>query len=158
MVRTFTPAPEGGVVVRLDRREVATLALATEILATVGEPAGDPAAERLSVDAYPGDEAASHEFRRLMSSELDQGRSADRSAFATSLEAAAEGPVTLSAGEAEAWLLVLGEARLVLAARLGIEEEGWGESDDEPMDPAMALLHFLSWMQGSLSEVLLDQL
>ena len=153
----FSPAGDGAVVVRLQPRELETLALVSEILDSVGESDSDPGAARLDVDAYPDDEEASREFRRLMRSEVEQGRTADRSAFAVSLEAAESGQVTLSAAEAEAWLLAIGEARLVLAARLGIEEEGWGEDETE-IDPPTAMLHYLSWVQGSLAEVLLEQL
>lgn len=153
----FSPSGEGGVVVRLKPREFEALELVSEILESVGEVGTDPAAARLDIDAYTDDEEASAEFRRLMRSEVEQSRTSDRSAFTTSLEAADEGQVTLSAGEAEAWLLAVGEARLVLAARLGIKAEGWGEDESE-IDPPMALLHYLSWVQGSLAEALLEQL
>jgi hypothetical protein len=147
----------GGVMVRLDSREIETLQLVTEILESVGDAASDPGAARLDVSTYPEDDDASFEFRRLMASEVETGRNADRSAFSVSLEAANDGELNLSAGEAEAWLVVIGEARLVLAARLGIEAEGWG-ADEDDINPPMALLHYLSWVQGSLSEALLDQL
>jgi hypothetical protein len=143
--------------VTLDEREIETLRLVTEILDSVGDAGDDPGAARLDVSPYPDDDEASFEFRRLMAPEVEQGRNADRSAFISSLEAGEHGEINLSAGEAEAWLVVIGEARLVLAARLGIEEEGWG-ADEDDLNPPMALLHYLSWVQGSLSEALLDQL
>lgn len=153
----FFPVGEGGVEVRLRPREFEALELVSEILDSVGDVETDPGAARLEINAYSDDEEASAEFRRLMRSEVEQGRAADRSAFTASLQAAEGGQVTLSAAEAEAWLLAVGEARLVLAARLGIKAEGWGEDESE-VDPPMALLHYLSWVQGSLSEVLLGQL
>lgn len=152
----FVATRGGGVTVRLRPAEVETLRIVMEILDSVGEREADPGAARLDVSPYPEDDDASFEFKRLMASELEQGRNADRSAFETSLDAASGGEVHLSAGEAEAWLLVIGEARLVLAARLGIEQEGWGEDGD--VEPPMALLHYLSWVQGSLAEALLGQL
>ena len=145
-----------GVRLRLTADEVEMLRVVPQLLGTVGAMPDDPAAERLSLDVYPHDPQAAEEYRRLMATEVEAGRNADRSAFAVSLEAAAEGPVVLSADEAEAWLMVLGEARLALAARLGIEEEGWGEDPNALNDPSMALLHYLSWLQGALTDVLLE--
>lgn len=127
-----------------------------QLLESVGEAPGDPAAERLDIAVYPDDLQAAEEFRRLMSSEMDEGRRTDRSAFAEVLEAAAAGSAVLSLEQAESWLLVLGEARLTLAARMGIEAEGWGEEDSP--EPAMAMLHYLSWLQASLTDVLLEGL
>ena len=48
----------------------------------------------------------------------------------------------------EAFMRVVGEARLVLAARLGIEDDGW-ELEARPDDPEMALLGLLGWVQDS---------
>ncbi len=127
-----------------------------QLLESVGEAPGDSAAERLDIGVYPDDPQATEEFRRLTSSEMAEGRSADRSAFVEVLDAAVTGSAVLSPEQAESWLLVLGEARLTLAARLGIETEGWGEEDSP--EPAMALLHYLSWLQGALTEALLEGL
>jgi hypothetical protein len=107
---------------------------------------------QLDQTPYPEDQEAAGEFRRLMAGELEQSRAADRSAFGITVEQAAGG-LTLSWGEAEAWLRVLGEARLVLAARAGITTSGWEEQLPED-DPTIALLHYLGWMQQSLAEIL----
>lgn len=127
-----------------------------ELLASVDLGSGDPAADRLDQSPYPEEPEAAAEFRRLMAEEMTQSRSADRSAFSVTVEQAPRG-VTLSSGEAEAWLRVLGEARLVLAARLGISADGW-EDDLPEQDPPIALLHYLGFLQGSLAETLEDQL
>jgi len=87
---------------------------------------------------------------------MAQSRAADRSAFALTVEQSSRG-VILSAGEAEAWMRVLAEARLVLASRLGIIEDGW-EDDLPEDDPPVALLHYLGWLQQSLTETLEDYL
>ena len=47
---------------------------------------------------------------------------------------------------------VIGEARLVLAARLGITEDGW----EDDADPEMALLGYLGYLQDGLVGVLSD--
>lgn len=121
------------------------------LLDSVGVPADDPAAARLDPSPYPEDPTAAEEFRRLMGGELEQARSADRSRFSEWLER----PETavLDDEQAGAWLRVLGESRLVLAARLGIEEDGW-ETGSPPGDPAVSLLHYLGWLQEELVEAL----
>lgn len=127
-----------------------------ELLTSVGDRSSDPAADRLEQSPYPDDPEAAAEYRRLMAEEMAQSRSADRSAFELTVEQAPRG-VVLSIGEAEAWLRVLGEARLVLATRLGISNDGW-EEDFPEHDPPVALLHYLGFLQGSLAETLDTQL
>ncbi len=142
----------GGIELTIAPGESAALRTVPRLLDSVGESGEDPAADRLDQDPYPDDPVAAEEFRRFMAEEMTQSRAADRSAFAVTVEQAPQG-VILSEGEAEAWLRVLGEARLVLAARLGIVEEGW--EDDVPEDaPPVVLLHYLGWLQQALAETL----
>jgi len=146
----------GQVELTLERWAADALGAVVELLETVGMIDADPAVGRLDQAPYPDDPEASAEFQRLMAGELEQSRAADRSAFSLTVEQAPRG-VTLSAGEAEAWLRVLAEARLVLASRLGIAEDGW-EDDLPEDDPPVALLHYLGWLQQSLADTLEDQL
>ena len=88
----------------------------------VGKRKEDPAAERFHVAIYPEDDAANDEYWRWMEGELDESRAADRSAFATILDSAADG-VVVSRAEAHGVLRVLVEIRLAVAARLGVETE-----------------------------------
>jgi hypothetical protein len=136
----------------MDPREAEALLLVPDLLDSVGETGSDPGADRLDQAPYPDDPEAAAEYRRLMADELVQSRAADRSAFSLTVEQS-PGGVTLSPGEAEAWLRVLAEGRLVLAARMGISEDGW-EDDLPEDDPAGSLLHYLGWLQGSLAETL----
>ena len=115
-------------------------------MADQAEVAADPAADRLALHAYEDDEDADAEFSRLLTSEVQHGRAADRSAFALTVEAGLDG-VVLSTAEAEAWLRVLAEARLVQAARAELPGGTSSESDQ-------ALFDYLSWLQGSLVEIL----
>ena len=147
-------AVEEGVEVAMQPWEVDALQNVPAVLDTLG--GRDASAEHLDQTPYPDDPEAADEFRRLMASELEQARAADRSAFGVTVEQAATG-LTLSVPEAEAWLRVLGEARLVLAARAGIASDGWEEQFPDD-NPAIALLHYLGWVQQSLAEVLEEQL
>jgi hypothetical protein len=148
-----------GVLLTLFGEEADALTMLPEMLNTVGEVPGDPAASRLTVAAYPDDPEANAEYATWLRSELEVGRAADRSAVEASLAAVREEPVVLSMGEAEAWLIVLNEARLTLAARLEISEEGWGDDFAlEDMEPPMAFLHFLTYLHGELTDVLLEKL
>jgi hypothetical protein len=79
-----------------------------------------------------------------MGDEFRESRAADRSAFELILEAAAAGTVA-SVAEAEAFMRVLNESRLALAARLGVEEEGDMERLEE--DDRGALEYLASLQQ-----------
>ena len=142
----------GQIELTLDPREADALVLLPNLLESVGDSGSDPGADRLDQAPYPDDAEAAAEYRRLMADELVQSRAADRSAFSLTVEQS-PGGVTLSPGEAEAWLRVLAEGRLVLAARMGISEDGW-EDDLPEGDPAVSLLHYLGWLQQSLAETL----
>lgn len=117
----FVPTPEG-IRVTLPEGLVEFLADVPTALDLVGTNESDPAAGRFHVDIYPDDSAANHEYWRWMEEELGQSRAADRSAFATILESAADG-VVVSRGEAEGIVRVLVEIRLALAARLAVDTE-----------------------------------
>ena len=145
---------------RLSREEVDALSLLPGVLASVGREEDDPAAARLSVAAYPNDEEAQAEYGRLMAPELEQQRTRDRATVSSSLDAARRGPVALSTAEADSWLMVINEARLALAARLGISEEGWG-LPGHPRDvpaPEMALLVYLTGVQDDLISALAERI
>ena len=134
--------------------EVHLLGLAPQLLATVDlEDGEDPASARLRYRAHPDDADTDARFRELTERDLMSARSADRVRFVKSMKRG-----TLDLDDAEAWVRVLGEARLVLAARLGIEEGGW-EHDTPPEEPAeMLLLRMLGAVQDELVGVLLDSL
>ncbi|HUO45517.1 MAG TPA: DUF2017 family protein [Acidimicrobiia bacterium] len=141
---------QGGVLVALEPDDIELLSQIPEFLNGVGSAGRDPAADRLRVPVYLDDPEASGEWWRLMGSELDQSRAADRSAFELIVAAAGKGTV-MSIPEAEAFLRVLNEARLALGARLGVEVAADYETLDEPERGA---LDYLAWMQGLLVSVL----
>ena len=134
--------------------EVALLAEEREILGQVPALAArrDDAGGRLDYRAHPDDEEAEARYRALVGDDLDQLREQDLGGF----DAVVSGE-QVDATELEAFARVVGEARLVLAARLGIDEDGW-EQEMSPAQPGVALLGWLGHLQDAAISVLTDLL
>jgi hypothetical protein len=134
--------------------EIAILARLGGLLDSAGVKKGDPATDRLMPDIYPRDGQSSRDFHRLVGKERMAARSADREVFGRGLEAAMTGTTLLTADDAAAWARVIGEARIVLAARKGLFDSGL--PDGKVDDPEVALVMFLGVVQEELvSEMLL---
>ena len=130
------------------------LGLAPEEAALVSEmirvlDTGDDAAGRLDYSAHPDDPDADERYRQLVEGELDGLRRSDRSRIDAVL---AGDPVP--AEDVEAFMRVIGEVRLVLAARAGIEEDGWEERRDAASDPGVAIIGWLGYLQDAAVECL----
>jgi len=108
----------------------------------------DPAARRLRYHAHPEDEEAEARFRELTAGSLEADRAADRQRFATSLQRGTLGPE-----DAAAWLRVLSEARLALAARLGLDRKRGGGRPGR--GGAASLLDLFGCVQDELAGLLL---
>lgn len=156
MTRPFQHLPDG-VRVNLSHEELIFLAGVPELLARVDEEPDDPAYARLHVAAYPDDHSAQENLEEITGPDLAAMRGSDREGFLRAIDRIESSGGLLSADEAEAWLTVLGDARLALAARIGVTEPGW-ENATDPNDPAQAALGFLSYLQAELVEVLMDRL
>ena len=133
-------------IVQLSRIEAAHLVdLVTQFVDLLDDDVdADPGVQRLSPDAYPGDDEGSREYRRLTQSDALARRrewatrvletlSGDGVALTSEGVAAdptAPYPVVLDAEAADAWLRTLSGLRLVLATRLGIEADGAHDGDD----------------------------
>jgi hypothetical protein len=104
---------------------------------------GDDAEGRLSYVTHPDDPSAERRYRDLVGDDLDVMRREDRALF----ERVVSGD-EVEPEDVEAFMRVVGEARLMLAARLGIERDGW-ESEMTPDDPEMALLAWLGYLQDA---------
>jgi hypothetical protein len=141
---------EGGrISLHLDPAESSFLSDMVRMLENVGQVEGDPGEKRLNVPAYLGDAEAAEEWRRLVGDQIEDGRAEDREVLRSAVEG--EDNVELEPAGAEAILRVVNEARLVLAARLGIEVA----SDYEHLDAGGTVaLHFL----GLFIEDLTDEL
>ena len=109
----------------------------------------DPAIDRLSPAAYRENDEASAEFRRLTHTDLMVQRSADATAMlrtldatqASAVEPASSTTLVLDDAEALAWMRTLAALRLVMATRLGIDQN----DDHDPDDPAYALYDWLGY-------------
>lgn len=139
-------ADGGSVIVNLEPEERKVLSGVLDLLANVGEEAGDPAAARLSVPVYLDDPEANSEWWRLMGDELESSRNLDRDVYRRVMTE--DGPLTLDGAEAESLLRVLNEGRLAYAARLGLEVED--DHDRLPL-PQMMALDFLGWVLEELT-------
>ena len=149
MTIPFRPHPEG-VEVKLPDWLVAFLSDVPLLLEGVGDQEGDPAAERFRPPVYLDDQESSDDWWHWMGSELEQSKVADRSAFELIIADAATG-VVASPAEAEAMMRVLGQARLVLAARMGVDIE----ADYESLDAhSAAVLDTLAQLQEALIHAL----
>jgi hypothetical protein len=114
---------------------------------------GGDADGRLAYSPHPDDEDAAAKYRDLVGDDLAQMRRVDRAAFEEVLEGESEQPETI-----EAFMRVIGEARIVLADRLGIEDDGWESEMDMRSDPELALLGWLGYLQDAAVEALSDLL
>lgn len=141
-----------GIEVNLQGPEIALLSRLGSLLGGVGVEKDDPARERLTPRIYTDDDVASREFDRLAGKERIEARSADRETINSGLAAAAAGPMILSREDAAAWARVIGEARIVLAARKGLFESGLPTETVD--DPEVAFVMFL----GAVQEVLVGEM
>lgn len=118
----------------------------------------DPVIERLFPQAYPGDEAASAEFRRFTEPRQRQARVDQADLVMDALRASDGGrrAVQVRVIEIDEWLKALTALRLTLAVRLGIETaadtEGLEALDDT--DPRGYTYRVYEWL-GYLTEALL---
>ena len=119
---------------------------------------GDPALIRLLPDAYPGDPAASAEFRRFTTDSLAEHKATNARIIVESLAGAEQlggrrgrVEVRLDAAAATAWLRATTDIRLVIGARLGIVQDGdEGEVHDTETALLRAAFDWLAWLQETL--------
>ena len=134
-------AVEDGIEVKIPKSLAKFLTGLPDMLDDLGDDADDPGAQRLNPAAYPHDDESQADYDEFSRPQLDQMRDADRQVFRESLESYAKGQV-ISLDMAEAWLTVIGDARLVLAARAGFNDSGW-ETQTSATGPVVATLGFV---------------
>lgn len=152
-----------GVSIALSGPEAELLKDGLAMLEGLGRPANDRGAARLNPPVYLDDAEADAEWRKFAGSELDSARRADRSAYELLLDSVAAagadpdrlGSVVASRHEAIAFLRVVNEIRLALAARWEIETP---DDYDDLRPEAHGVLDFLGWIVSDLADVLADDL
>ncbi len=111
----------------------------------------DPVLIRLYPDARPDDPAWSARFRDMIRGDLDDARRENLAVVEDTLDAR-----SIDDDQAEAWLHVLNDLRLVMGTRLDITEEREAEPFD-PEDPdaaAMVVYAYTGWLEGQFVDVL----
>ena len=149
-MRRVDLGPDGAVRLRLPDDERALLRVVCAELAELLEQPDDPDLRRLFPPAYEGeqDQAA---YRGLVHDGLVAGRARALETFRSTIDADA-----LTADEAESWLTVLNDARLVLGTRLDVQEDVLLDeiSPHDPRARELAVYTYLSWLQEQLVEAL----
>ena len=138
----------GEVTVRLSARERAFIAGLPALLDTATSP-DDPGHAVLHRAGYT-DAAKAVEFEEFVETERTRMRDADR-AVASRI---GEGADVLSPDEARSLMRCVNEARLVLAARSGLFDEGPGWESRIETDPNVAAVAWLGYLQSMLIESL----
>ena len=121
----------------------------------------DPALARLFPEASSNSEEAS-EFRRLMEAELRTLKERDAAIVLAAMalaEGRADPEVDIPVVEQDAWLRTLNAIRLVLGARLGIDDEKGAElvDDLDPSDdrtPVADVYHWIGYVQSLLLDAI----
>ena len=115
----------------------------------------DPVLARLYPDVRPDDPAWSAGFRDLVRGDLDDARRENIAAVEASLDAR-----TIDDVDAEAWLHVLNDLRLVLGTRLGVIDDGDDASfDPEDTDAAAKVVYaYTGFLEAQFIDVLADAL
>jgi len=108
----------------------------------------DPALARLLPDAYRDDPSAASEYRRLTEASMVSRKISAAEALAASL---GDGDVRLSNEDASVWLRALNDLRLIIASRVGIENNDDEGNGDEVM---MSVYRWLGFVQGTLLDAL----
>jgi hypothetical protein len=160
--RRFRPGSGDSLVVSLSSEEAALLAgLPDQLRDVLDGPADDPARARIFPRAYldPTAEAAEQEWQELVHPELLRDRVDALELVTVTLarvEVAGEwSEIALTPDEVHAWLGVLNDTRLVLGTRLGVTEDDHEIDPNDPRAPALALYHWLTWLQGDLVDALM---
>jgi Domain of unknown function (DUF2017) len=133
-----------------DERELLEL-LCAELRERVDDEPDHPDLRRLFPPAHADDPEAEEAYRRLVGSQLDAGRERAIATVQATLSSD-----TLTIDEAESWLRVLNDLRLVLGTRLDVTEEmSWDLDPSDPATAELAVYAYLSWLQEQLVEALM---
>lgn len=127
-------------------------------------PPSDPVLARLFPDGYRDDPDAAAELRALTEDDLRTQKLENVNTLLATLPLDG-GPIRLDSEQAEAWLLALNDARLVVGTRLEVTDDTdiLDELDEavlrDPTGPrvfALSVYQLLGYLQESLVEALAD--
>jgi Domain of unknown function (DUF2017) len=159
---------EAGLVLTLDPTEVEILrdlAGQLESLFDGGVPVrgGDPTRDRLFPRAYldPTEDVAETEWQVAIHEDLVRQKSEAVGALVDSLETATAGrrgvlELTLPPEVVDQWLGALNDVRLALGVVLDVSEDEMEIERNDPRAPGLELYGWLTWLQGSLVQALLE--
>lgn len=112
--------------------------------------------DRLFPNAY-ADAGREAEYRSLIGADLIERKRAAIALFEGILDKCeVELPsarIVIPEGDFDSVLAFINDIRVLLGVELGIEEEGWGDIDDEDDDPrreTLSHLHLLTYVEGAL--------
>ncbi len=161
--RSVAPRSDGGVALRLSRRERDLLrSLPGQLRPLVtGEEAAPTVSSVLYSRGYDDDELE-EEYRSLAGDDIVAQRVGALDVFAATLEGGVERDgvwrAELDASDAAAWLSAVNNGRLVLAALLGITDESQWERPPADDNPAGIVLNYLGWLETELVDALMSTL
>ena len=129
--------------------------LAAELAEAPAEEPTDPALRRLFPNPYAHDPQAAADFRRHAEGDHRRRKIADAYTVQASL---AQRPVRIPPAEVGAWLKTLNALRLVLAARLGLEDDESVEElrtlpTDDPRVMMGVVMDWLAYLQANIIDV-----
>lgn len=139
----------------LDIEEAGILrGLLGEMLALLTSPdPSDPVMERLFPSAYEDDDD-DIEYRSMTSGELDEIKKDAINTARDGLGTSGPASVEISESDLGVWLALLTDLRLAIGARLEVDEQMMEAplNPKDPRTPALAVLHWLGWIQECLLE------
>lgn len=149
---------DNGIELSLDEQEAGILReLAKEmrLLLEADIPPNDDVLQRLFPRAYE-DEEQQRSYEELIGGELHAAKREALRTVTDALGAAGPSQAELSESDADEWLRFLNDVRLAIGTRLEVDEEKMekGFDPNDPQGPALSVLHWLGWLQGSMLEEL----
>jgi hypothetical protein len=126
----------------------------------------DPALERLLPSAHRQDPALAAEFRRLTEQGLRERKATNLATAISALKDPEGDKVRLDQDQAQAMVVALTDTRLLLGERLGLRTDEDSDalqdrleaaSEEDPQLYLAAYYDFLTWLQESLVQALMDR-
>ncbi len=155
-----------GIRIDLEAIEVAALGdlaaqLGSVLDGGVPEHGTDPVRDRLFPRAYvdPTEDTAEADFQSVVHDDLVQAKAGAIAALVADLGVGSEPrdtTVDLDRDAVERWVRALNDIRLAVGVSLGITEEDHDVPADDPRAAGFDTYDWLTWLQGSLVEVLLE--